>query len=62
MKGPHREFNCLQTTKKSLFSVSRAEGCEMQRAYSVTVVLQPYIDGTEYPIETPVGYKKQVLA
>jgi len=33
----------------------------MHCAYSITVVLQPYIDRTEYPNETPVGYRKQVL-
>jgi len=33
----------------------------MHCAYSVAVVLQPYIDGTEYLNENTVDYREQVL-
>jgi hypothetical protein len=47
--------------KKKVFSVPRPEVCEMPFAYSVKVVLLPNINGTEYPNETPVGYRKRLV-
>ena len=61
LKGPHSEFNRLQTIERNCFQFLVLKGCEMHCAYSLTVVLHPYIDGTEYPNETPAGYRKQVL-